>query len=511
MKYDSIILGAGSAGCVLAARLSENPRRSVLLLEAGPDYPTLGHLPDDLKGGPNLVAASEVDASHNWSFVGTATPQQGRRMPVPRGKVVGGSSAINAAIFHRGLPEDYDRWVSLGNEEWSYHGVLPYLRKVETDLDIQDDFHGSNGPVPVHRYKPEKWHPIHSAFYEACRSAGFPHDPDMNNPETTGVGHFPMNNPGDVRMSTALTHLNLSRHKLNLTIKAGVLARRIMFDGRRAIAVEVDSAGERFVAEGEEIILSAGAIASPQLLMLSGVGQADHLRSLGIQVVHDMPGVGQNLRDHPMVELLLQGKEGSPVASIGPSIQVALRYTADGSALRNDMHLMSFAPPEGPSALPAETHAIHLGCTLKLAVGAGELKLSSADPYMQPQLDYRFLADPWDRQRLREAVRLAVQLLEQRALRDILADRLMPTDRDLKSDEALDAWMLENVSTTHHISGTSKMGPASDPMAVVDQYCRVHRLEGLRVVDASVMPDVPRAATNATTVMIAERVADWIT
>jgi choline dehydrogenase len=275
--------------------------------------------------------------------------------------------------------------------------------------------------------------------------------------------------------------------------------------------VEVESGGESFTAEGEQIVLSAGAIASPQLLMLSGVGPAGQLRRLGIPVVHDLSGVGQNLRDHPLVAVILRVKEGFPQDPNAPRTQIGLRYTASGSGDRNDMQILpsSFSAPIGATD-PYSAEGVRLTCILELAVGAGELTLASADPHVQPNLNYRYLVDPWDRERLREAVRICLRLLEHGAFKDIVAGRIMPTDQDLASDESLDLWLLRNVTNTTHISGTCKMGLASDPMAVVDQYCQVHGLQGLRVVDASVMPNVIRANTNATTIMIAERVADWI-
>ena len=507
MKYDVIVVGGGSAGSVVAARMAEDPDTTVLLLEAGTDYPDLANLPEDIQNGHTRTAEDER-SEHNWALRGTITEEQGE-IHVAQGKVIGGGGSINGQVFLRGIPQDFDDWASWGNEEWSYTKVLPYFRKAETDLDIKDDFHGTDGPLPISRKVGETWPVIQSAFHTACLQNGFDTTDDMNGVEPTGVGVVPMNNQKGVRMSTAITHLAPMRHHLNLTIRGNVFARKILIENRQVTGVEVESGGEVFTVESNKVVISAGALKSPHILMLSGIGPKDQLDEYGIDVLQNTPGVGANLRNHPISPISFRVKEGIKLQPDASGVRIALRYTAKGSDDSNDMMMTTsslFSPFTG-EMLPDRIGRI--SCVIELPAGAGFVRLNSADPAVQPKFDYRYFSHPEDMRRMRDGIRLAVKMLETDAYKDVSDGRVTPTEEILTDDDALDLWIRQTVGSARHVSGTCKIGPDSDPMAVVDQQCRVKGFQGLWIADSSVMPQVPRANANATAIMIGERVADW--
>jgi predicted dehydrogenase (TIGR03970 family) len=522
MRYDVVIVGGGAAGCVLAGRLAANPQISVLLLEAGPDYPDPAHMPDEIKFGHTRFAEAQ-DSKHNWALRGTITEEQGE-IHVAQGKVTGGGSSINGQAMQRGFPEDFDSWAALGNDEWSYEKVLPFFRKSERDLDIKDNYcHGSDGPMPVRRRQSGPWPAIQQAFHTACLEAGFGTTSDKNGLHPAGLGVSPSNNLDGVRMSTAMTHLNPVRHYLNLTVRGEVFVRKIVVKDGKVAGVEAASGGKVFYIEADRVVLSAGAIRSPHLLMLSGIGPEDQLQQFGIPMVCHLPGVGQNLWNHLSAQVTFKVKDGISLAAHRDAVHFSLHYTAPGSSAVNDMVLRTSPVVDERQEHVAGVRtkyltgdvspeqAARISCTLGLPDGSGYVRLASADPNVQPSFNYCYLQHRNDIRRVREGVRLAVRLLESDAFKDVVDHRIHPAADILANNDALDLWIRQTVGTARHVSGTCRMGPDGDPMAVVDQYCRVKGIQNLWVADASVMPRIPRSGgAHATVIMIGERVVDWI-
>jgi len=522
MRYDVVIVGGGAAGCVLAGRLAANPQISVLLLEAGPDYPDPAHMPDEIKFGHTRFAEAQ-DSKHNWALRGTITEEQGE-IHVAQGKVTGGGSSINGQAMQRGFPEDFDSWAALGNDEWSYEKVLPFFRKSERDLDIKDNYcHGSDGPMPVRRRQSGPWPAIQQAFHTACLEAGFGTTSDKNGLHPAGLGVSPSNNLDGIRMSTAMTHLNPVRHYLNLTVRGEVLVRKIAVKDGKVVGVEAESGGKVFHIEADRVVLSAGAIRSPHLLMLSGIGPEDQLQQFGIPMVRNLPGVGQNLWNHLSAQVTFKVKDGISLAAHRDAVHFSLHYTAPGSSVVNDMvlrtspvvderqeHVPGVRTKYLTGDVPPE-QAARISCTLGLPDGSGYVRLASADPNVQPSFNYCYLQHRNDIRRVREGLRLAVRLLESDAFKDVVDHRIHPAADILANNDALDFWIRQTVGTARHVSGTCRMGPDGDPMAAVDQYCRVKGIQNLWVADASVMPRIPRSGgAHATVIMIGERVVDWI-
>jgi choline dehydrogenase len=514
MEYDDIIVGAGSAGAVLAARLSEDPQRSVLLLEAGPDYRTIDETPH------NLLRTTTALADHNWGWVAQATAQ--REIPFHRGKVTGGCSAINSSVAIRGVPADFDQWAASGNSGWSFENVLPFYRKLEHDADFGGDVHGKGGPIWIERSRQSNWPPVVSAFRDSCRAMGFPDAPDFNDPQSTGVSAVARNLRDGIRVSTALGYLAPARGRLNLTIRAGCLANRVLIENGRAVGVELESGGEMQRVQGKRVTLSAGAFASPAILMRSGIGPLAELERHGIRSLIDSPGVGANLIDHPLVGVRAAMKSAAIERSEGsehtrPS--VVLRYTSSRSPEFNDMQLyfmpmIDWAMLPG-SVPPGSPPVLWAFVALQQPRSRGRIRLRSADPQHQPVIELNYLSDPEDTRRMVDGMRLIWRIIHDSALAAAWAEPLLCGRQRLDqaavdSDTALADLIRNNCDTLWHPVGTTRMGPEGDRGAVVDQYCRVRGTEGLRVVDASVMPNIVRANTNLTCIMIGERVADWM-
>ena len=505
MHYDDVIVGAGTCGSVLAARLTEDPARSVLLIEAGPDYPTLAETPADLLYGQ----VSLLD--HDWAWQAQVDAE--RSIHYPRGKVTGGSSAVNGTIALRGDPADFAEWAARGLPEWTWDQARPFYCRAEDDpqgVALDPDAHRAGGPFPIARPTPAAWQPFHAAFHAACIGAGFADCPDLNAAGASGVGPFPRNKRDGVRMSTALTYLAGARSRPNLEIRPNVLVDTVVCDRGRAVAVDAIVDGRRERVEADRITLAAGAVASPPILLRSGIGPATQLASLGVRVVAPLP-VGEVLLDHPSA-----GLPGVPVVGLTHDddvvTEVGLRYTAAGSPDPNDMQLClatMFDPEQMRGFMPDPVAMFMVGAVLMRPRSTGRLTITSTDPAVPPRLELGYLAEPFDVARMIEAWRLGAELCRRPELAHLVSSLLID-DATLAEDDALEVVLRSQVTTTYHPAGTAPMGPDGDGRAVVDGHGRVYGIDGLRVVDASIMPTSVRNNTNLTCVMLAERIAGWM-
>jgi choline dehydrogenase len=496
--YDVIVAGGGSAGCAAAARLSADDRCRVLLLEAGPDYPAACDLPADIADG------SVPTTSHDWGFI-SEPDERGCTVPLPRGRLMGGCSATNACFALRGWPQDYDQWAAMGNPGWSFADLLPVFRAIESDADFGGDWHGAGGPVPIRRPSAGELSPLQRAFADAAVAAGHRRVGDHNKPGTVGAGPTPRNVRDGLRMSTALTHLAAARGRPNLAIRAGAAVDRVELHGTTARGVRLVG-GETI--EADAIVVTAGSYASPAILMRSGIGPAAALRDLGIGAAADLPGVGDNLIDHPLAAVDLPTTPGFA----GPRFQVmlTLRSPLADPGGPPDLHLFA-AGPFDDSASPAGG-AFGIVAGLLAVRSRGSVHLRSADPADPPSIDVAHLRHPEDMTRMIEATLHARRLSRTPPLaRFVTGAELAPGPAISDDDTAgLARSIRERAGSYHHPVGTCAMGPDPGHGAVVDTRGAVHGIGRLWVADASVMPTIPAANTNLSTIVVAERIAQGL-
>ena len=525
-SYDYVIVGSGSAGSVLASRLSEDATARILVLEAGPVDRSLWML-----RMPAALAEPLKSTRYNWAYWSEPEPYlDNRRLSYPRGRVVGGSSSINGMVYLRGHPRDYDGWARAnGMESWSYRHCLPYFKRMETSALGPSPFRGGSGPLKV--TIPQLENPLFRAFIEAGKQAGLGYTEDVNGFRQEGVCKFERSTFGGVRSSAARRYLHPARARGTVALETGVRVARILFEGRRATGVEYIQHGDlvRVYAE-REVLLCAGAFNSPQILKLSGVGPAAELSEHGIPVVADLPGVGENLQDH--LDFLVQYRCTQPVSlypatkplgRLGLGLRWLLFKTGVGASniweagsffrSRPDAPYPNLQHHFAPVAISydgserIEGHGFQVHISQMRPRSRGWVKLRSADPFAPPRIRFNHFSDAEDRQEIRDGVRITRDLVAQKALDPYRGEEVAPGSKSV-SDSDIDAFARAKAETSHHPSGTCRMG--LDEKAVVDREGRVHGLERLRVVDASLMPDVVTANLNATVLMMAEKIADRI-
>jgi choline dehydrogenase len=524
-EFDYIIVGAGSAGCVLANRLTESGRHRVLLLEAGPgDRHLWLHIP---LGYGKLF----TDRRFNWCYATEPQPEcHGRQVIAPRGKVLGGSSSINGLIYIRGQPDDFNLWRQQGNAGWSFDDLLPYFRKSEDNERGADALHGEGGPLAVSDVRDQ--HPLAAAYIEAAQQCGYPRNDDFNGPLQEGAGYYQTTTRNGRRSSTAVGYLKPARRRANLTVVSQALATRILFEGRRAAGVEyLVGDDKRSARANAEVIVASGAFNSPQLLQLSGLGPAALLQSFGIPVVADHPGVGDGLNDHYAGRIMLRCREpitlNDAVRTWRGRVAAGLRYgfTRRGyltvSAISAGCFVRAHPASDTPDsqcsialysadAIGGELHpfpGVTGVCTLLRPESRGFVRIKSADPRQPPAIHPNYLATPKDRETVVAGVRALRRIFRAPAMARHIAEEVEPGRQCENDDELLD-FIRHRGSTTYHPVSTCRMG--QDSKAVVDERLRVRGFAGLRVVDASIMPAVVSGNTNAATIMIGEKGADMI-